>query len=157
MTAQDAAAARLPDVRARTLWTVTGAAAGGAVALPVAVVLTLLGGSGWVLGLLVLAVVAVPTALFGRALWARRTWRLGRDALEVRRGLVVQRMSAVPYHRIQQIDVERGPLERLVGLSQLVVRTAAATTDATVIGLAPEDADRLRAELLDRADVDDTV
>ena len=145
----------LPDPKARTLWTATGAAAGAAIALPVAVVLFLLG--AWWLGLLMVLAVSGAGALFGRALWARRTWRLGPEAVEIRRGLVIQRSSFIPYHRIQQIDVARGPLERLVGLAQLVMRTAAATTDATVIGLTPAAAERLRTELLERADVDDTV
>lgn len=137
------------------MWTATGAAAGAAAALPVAVALFLLG--GWWLGLSVVLTIAVAAALFGRALWARRTWELGLEALEIRRGLVIQRSSFIPYHRIQQIDIARGPLERLVGLAQLVVRTAAATTDATVVGLTPAAAEGLRTELLERADVDETV
>jgi membrane protein YdbS with pleckstrin-like domain len=53
--------------------------------------------------------------------------------------------------------VERGPIERVLGLSQLVVRTAAATTDASLYGLAPDVADELRDRLLDLAGVDDLV
>ena len=95
--------------------------------------------------------------LFGRAVWRRRTWALAPRALELHRGLVVQRGTSIPYERIQQIDVERGPIERMFGLSQLVVRTAAATTDANLYGLAPADADRLRQRLLDLAGIDDLV
>ncbi len=70
---------------------------------------------------------------------------------------MVHRATSIPYERIQQIDVERGPLERMFGLSQLVVRTAAATTDANLYGLSPGDADDLRQQLLDLAGIDDLV
>ena len=94
---------------------------------------------------------------FGRAAWRRRTWPLGTTALELRRGVLVERAAWIPYDRIQQIDLERGPIERAVGLSQLVVRTAAATTDGSLYGLAPDDAQRIRTRLLELAGVDDAV
>ena len=45
----------------------------------------------------------------------------------------------------------------MFGISQLVVRTAAATTDANLYGLVAGDADRLRQQLLDLAGIDDLV
>jgi len=148
-------APHLPDPRARTLWAALGATAGG-------VVTAALGALAVVAGAWPLAVGLVPTGalaggLFGRAAWRRRTWALAPRALELHRGVVVHRATSIPYERIQQIDVERGPIERVVGLSQLVVRTAAATTDANLYGLAPGDADRLRQQLLDLAGIDDVV
>lgn len=89
--------------------------------------------------------------------WTRWTWSAWDDALELNHGVVSRHESLVPYHRIQQIDVERDPLERLVGLSSLVLRTAAATTDAKLPGIAAEHADLLRHELLHRAGIDDAV
>jgi membrane protein YdbS with pleckstrin-like domain len=110
----------------------------------------------WPLAVVVLPAVAVG-AWFGRAAWRRRTWSLGPRALELHRGVLTHRATSVPYERIQQIDVERGPLERMFGISQLVVRTAAATTDADLYGLSPADADHLRQQLLDLAGIDDIV
>jgi membrane protein YdbS with pleckstrin-like domain len=144
----------LPDPRARTLWSLTGATVGfvvGSLAVVLAATVEL-----WPLALVVIPTVAVGV-LFGRAAWRRRTWALLPRALELHRGVVVQRATSIPYERIQQIDVERGPLERMFGISQLVVRTAAATTDANLYGLAPQDADRLRQHLLDLAGIDDVV
>ncbi len=90
---------------------------------------------------------------------AHRRWRfeLTEDALELRHGLVVHVHSAIPYHRVQHIDVQRGPVERLLGLSRLVVHTAAATSDAELPGLDAARADALRAALLTRAGVGDAV
>ena len=153
-TAPTDGTAHLPDPRARTLWALTGAAVGallGGLVVALAVVVEV-----WPVAVVIVPAIAAG-ALFGRAAWRRRSWALAPRALELQRGVVVHRASSIPYERIQQIDVERGPIERMFGLSQLVVRTAAATTDANVYGLAPEDADRLRQELLDLAGIDDVV
>jgi uncharacterized protein len=147
-------APHLPDPRARTLWGLTGAFVGGLVGLLLAALAV--AAQVWPVAIVVLPAV-VGGAVFGRAAWLRRTWALAPRALEIHRGVVVQRATSIPYERIQQIDVERGPLERMFGLSQLVVRTAAATTDANLYGLAPADADRLRQQLLDLAGIDDLV
>jgi membrane protein YdbS with pleckstrin-like domain len=149
----------LPDPRARTLWaTSAGLVCGLIGALPGVLALASGGGGGAVALLLAGAALGVTGGvLFGRAAWRRRAWLLGDTALELRRGVVVARVAWIPYDRIQQIDLERGPIERAAGLSQLVVRTAAATTDGTLHGLAPDDAQRIRSRLLELAGVDDAV
>jgi len=81
----------------------------------------------------------------------RWRWRLGKLALELRSGILVHQQQAVPYFRIQQIDVVRGPIERLLGLSTLQVTTASASGSALLPGLAAGDAPTVRAELLRRA------
>src|SRR3954469_20759291 len=69
------------------------------------------------------------------------------DDLLVRRGLLVRRLSVVPYGRMQFIDVTAGPLERSFSLATLRLHTAAAETDARIPGLASEEAARLRDRL----------
>jgi len=118
---------------------VTGRTALAAVAVAVALVISLIGVS--IVGLR----------------WRSWTWSAWDDALELQHGVLTRHASVVPYHRIQQIDVHRGPLQRLLGVSRLVLRTAAATTDATIPGLGEVEADHLRYELLKRAGVDDAV
>ena len=148
-------APHLPDPRARSLWAALGAVAGAVIAALFSA-LAVVGGV-WPAALVLLAAGIAAGSLFGRAAWRRRTWALAPKALELRHGVVVNRATTIPFERIQQIDLERGPLERMFGLSQLVVRTAAATTDATLYGLSPEDADGLRQRLLDLAGIDDLV
>ena len=147
--------AHLPDPRARTLWAATGAVVGALIAALMGAGAVV--GGAWPAALVVLPAGIVGGAMFGRAAWRRRTWALAPRALELQHGVVVHRATSIPYERIQQIDVERGPSERMVGLSQLVVRTAAATTDASLYGLSPGDADVLRQRLLDLAGIDDLV
>jgi hypothetical protein len=69
-----------------------------------------------------------------------------RDLL-VRHGLLIRRLSIVPYARMQFVDVTAGPLERAFGLATVQLHTAAAASDARVPGLAPAEASRLRDRL----------
>jgi uncharacterized protein len=67
--------------------------------------------------------------------------------LLVRHGLLVRRLSIVPYARMQFVDVTAGPLERAFNLATVQLHTAAAATDAKVPGLRPAEAARLRDRL----------
>ncbi|MET8149018.1 PH domain-containing protein [Actinoplanes sp. NPDC049668] len=67
--------------------------------------------------------------------------------LLVRHGLVIRRLSIVPYARMQFVDVTAGPLERAFKLATVQLHTAAAASDARIPGLAPEEASRLRDRL----------
>jgi uncharacterized protein len=67
--------------------------------------------------------------------------------LLVRHGLLVRRLSIVPYARMQFVDVSAGPLERVFDLATVQLHTAAAASDARVPGLRPAEASRLRDRL----------
>lgn len=69
------------------------------------------------------------------------------DDLLVRRGVLVRRLSLVPYGRMQFVDVSAGPFERAFGLATLRLHTAAAASDARVPGLPRAEAERLRDQL----------
>lgn len=99
---------------------------------------------------------AIAIALLGsvHAVLRYRVWRfaLEDDALYLERGVITRVETAVPYVRVQHIDTHRGPVERLVGLSSVVVYTAGSRgADVTVPGLAPDRARRLRDRLRDLA------
>ncbi|MDY7086345.1 MAG: PH domain-containing protein [Actinomycetota bacterium] len=67
--------------------------------------------------------------------------------LLVRHGLLIRRLSIVPYARMQFVDVTAGPLERAFGLATVQLHTAAAASDARIPGLPPAEAARLRDRL----------
>jgi membrane protein YdbS with pleckstrin-like domain len=69
------------------------------------------------------------------------------DDLLVRHGLMVRRLSIVPYARMQFVDVSAGPLERMFGLATVELHTAAAASDARIPGLEAAEAARLRDRL----------
>jgi uncharacterized protein len=104
------------------------------------------------------AIVAIGCSILWAHLeWSRWSWTIFDDAIELRNGVVSRRASLVPFHRIQQIDLHRDPLERMLGLSSLVLRTAAATSDARIPGIDAGHAEGLRHQLLARAGIDDAV
>jgi hypothetical protein len=78
-----------------------------------------------------------------------RAWGYAERAedLLVRRGVMVRRLSVVPYGRMQFVDVVAGPLERRWGLATVRLHTAAAASDARVPGLPAAEAERLRDRL----------
>jgi membrane protein YdbS with pleckstrin-like domain len=78
-----------------------------------------------------------------------RAWRYQErhEDLIVARGVMVQRLSVVPYGRMQFVEVTAGPVERLFGLSTVKLHTAAAASDARIPGLERGEAARLRDRL----------
>ncbi|RKT31893.1 hypothetical protein DEU34_2973 [Microbacterium sp. AG1240] len=79
-------------------------------------------------------------------------YQLRRDDLVFRRGILWQRMVAVPYGRMQLIDITHGPLDRGFGIAQLKLVTAAASTGVTIPGLTQKAAESLRDTLVDVAE-----
>jgi membrane protein YdbS with pleckstrin-like domain len=94
--------------------------------------------------------VAAVAAWAWRALGRNwRSWRYAEraDDLLIEHGVLWHRLTVVPYGRMQLVEVGSGPLERRYGLARLQLHTAAATTDATIPGLSPQEAERLRDRL----------
>lgn len=75
-------------------------------------------------------------------------YQLRDDDLLFRRGILFQRFVAVPYGRMQLVDINRGPVSRMLNLSELRFVTAAASTGVTVPGLREADAVALRDKLV---------
>lgn len=100
-----------------------------------------------VLAVVVLAVGAVGVGVLLRRRY--RSWGYAEraDDLLVRRGVMVQRLTVVPYGRMQFVDVTAGPVDRSFKLATVQLHTAAAATDAKIPGLERAEADRLRDRL----------
>lgn len=77
---------------------------------------------------------------------------LREDDLLFRRGIMFERVIAVPYGRLQLVDVTRGPLLRALGLATLKFVTASAATGVNLPGLLEADAEALRDRLVDLAE-----
>lgn len=112
-----------------------------------ALLLGLTAGPGWAAW----ALVPAAAAVWGWGALARnwRSWQYAEraDDLLISRGVLWRELTVVPYGRMQLVEVTSGPLERRYGLARLQLHTAAATTDATIPGLAPDEAERLRDRL----------
>jgi hypothetical protein len=99
------------------------------------------------------AAVAVAAAGALVALWfvrrRVRAWSYTErdEDLIVARGVLVRRLSVVPYGRMQFVDVTAGPVERAFRLATVKLHTAAAASDARIPGLERDEAARLRDRL----------
>ncbi len=99
--------------------------------------------------------------------WARLSWRFWRyqlieDSYRSERGVIFKRYVSIPYERIQNVDIYRGILDRILGLSDLQIHTAgygAAGRGGTrgfgsegrLPGLSMKEAEKIRDELIKRA------
>jgi uncharacterized protein len=139
---------RQPSPRLRTLRRVEVAAATLVAALAAGVLAAVAAGA---IAGVAAAAVAVAAGAAADVLVQRRVrawaYREREDDLLVRRGLLVRRLSVVPYGRMQFVDVTAGPLERSFGLATVRLHTAAAATDARIPGLDKDEAARLRDQL----------
>lgn len=77
---------------------------------------------------------------------------LREDDLLFRRGIMFERVIAVPYGRLQLVDVTRGPLLRALGLATLKFVTASVATGVNLPGLPVAEAEALRDHLVELAE-----
>src|SRR4051812_42781535 len=117
------------------------------------VVLVILGVPAWLL--------LAELVLFLVTAWA--WWLVGRqvaaigyaerdDDLLVRHGILIRELVVVPYGRMQYVDVEAGPIDRRFRIARVQLHTASPGTDASISGLPPEEAARLRDRLARRGE-----
>jgi membrane protein YdbS with pleckstrin-like domain len=84
-------------------------------------------------GTIVLALIALVWVHLRYRIWS---YRVREDALYLERGVVTTVKTVAPHVRIQHVDTQRGPLERALGLSTLVVYTAGSRgADVAIPGL----------------------
>lgn len=123
--------------------------------LPVLVGVLFIGSDGqghtWALVGLAIAVGA------GLLRWFTTTYQVTPTHVRVRRGLLRRRELSVPRDRIRSVELTSHPMQRVLGLSRVVIGTGRSDHDndgMTLDALSTADAARLRRELLYRSTVD---
>ncbi|MEU5405786.1 PH domain-containing protein [Nocardia asteroides] len=116
-----------PSAKAKLLWALENAIA-------VAVLCVLLGvwyavdaqHRGWQLVAGVVIVVLAALGVLVVPLWryAVHRWEVTDEAVYTRVGWLDQESRVAPISRVQTVDTERGPLERMLGLATVTVTTA---------------------------------
>lgn len=146
--------------RVLRLWRIRLGLAAAVVVVPAAVVVGL-GLETWAAAPVALVVLGGPTAAivagWTALVWRSWRFRVGEDALEIHHGVITRQASTIPYHRVQHIDIEAGPLERKLRLCSLVLRTASASSDSAVPGIDATQAEALRQRILARAGAGDAT
>ncbi len=101
----------------------------------------------------------VPALIILSFVWAKLTvhfyrYELTEAGFRKELGVIYKNYITIPYDRIQNVDINRGIIDRLLGLSTLMVYTAgtaSAIGEGTLPGLSREVAEQLRDELIARA------
>ena len=97
-------------------------------------------------GVVLVAVLIVIWVLVGRRY---RSWgyALRDDDLVLRRGVMLRRLTIVPFGRLQFVDVAQGPLDRFWNVANVQLHTAAAASDARIPLVTEDEAAALRDRL----------
>lgn len=74
------------------------------------------------------------------------------DDLLVRRGIMFRSLVVVPYGRMQYVDVNAGPIARKFQIASVQLHTASSATSASIEGLPPHEAARLRDRMASRGE-----
>jgi membrane protein YdbS with pleckstrin-like domain len=82
---------------------------------------------------------------YPRAAFSGWSYRISKEEIKIRSGVVFQKEVHVPMDRVQHVDVERGPIERQFGLARLILFTAGTkAAQQEIPGLDHEQAKALR-------------
>lgn len=139
------------DRKIRSLWIATSALTGLVAGILLGALVYLALEIAWpaVPAVVLLVVVAVVYSHYRYRNWL---FEVHDDHLEIEYGVVRKVSVVVPYVRVQHIDTNRGPLERLLGLATLRVYTAGSEgADLGIPGLARARAEGMQAELKEKA------
>jgi membrane protein YdbS with pleckstrin-like domain len=103
----------------------------------------------WLLPLagLVAGTLAVPALR-----WSRWRWDVAGEGIDIRHGTLTIRRTLVPWVRVQHVDTRRALLEQALGLSTVVVHTAAGSH--TIPMLSSGEAETLRDRIAELARTD---
>ena len=119
------------------------------VAAALVVLLVVLGAPLWLPVLVVLVVAAAAAWAWVLVTRNARWWGYAErdDDLYIKHGALYRRLVAVPYGRMQYVDVTAGPLEQAYGIATVHLHTASPHTSARIPGLPRDEAARLRDRL----------
>ena len=111
------------------------------------------GVNGWLIAFMIFILIIVGY------IWARLSYNayyyeISSDALKIEKGVIWKKYISIPYERIQNVDIYRGLAARILKLSDLQIQTAGyggfIQTEGKLPGLLPEDAERIREDLVKR-------
>ncbi|HEV2747466.1 MAG TPA: PH domain-containing protein [Allosphingosinicella sp.] len=80
--------------------------------------------------------------------WRRFRYGIGERDLVIESGILSRTRRSIPFNRIQDVDIERGPLARLFGLAKLRIETGGSGSDEGMLdSVTLAEAERLRDAL----------
>jgi putative membrane protein len=103
-------------------------------------------------GVVVLAVVGLAVLVAWEVAYYRRfDYELTPESLDIRSGVFSRREREIPLRRVQNVDVTRSFIARLLGIAEVDVETAGGgSTEANLRFVGREEAERLQTEVRER-------
>ncbi len=109
--------------------------------------------------LAVLIVSLVVSSIWGKLLYKSYSYEMSKTSLNVKWGVVRKHSATIPYQRIQNIDINRGIMARILGLSEVWIQTAGFSaglnqfgalrfSEGIIPGLDIKEAEKMRSSLL---------
>jgi membrane protein YdbS with pleckstrin-like domain len=147
-----------PSRKAPLVWAIGAAIPWALLAVAQVVWFVLDGRLGWLHAVAaVVTLLGIATFVVVVPLWRYRVhrWEVGAQAVYTRAGWLVQEHRIAPISRVQTVDTQRGPLDRLFGLANVTVTTASSAGAVRIVALDSEVADRVVAQLTDVAAIGD--
>lgn len=109
----------------------------------------------------IVLIIPVGAAICAKLIYRFWRYELAEHGFRKESGVIWKRYVTIPYERIQNVDIHRGILARLFGLSDLNIQTAGSSwgggtwgmqySEGRLPGLSKEEAEQLRDELIRRA------
>lgn len=113
----------------------------------------------WPLALIALIIIVLAFS----AVWAKLSYNfykyeLSTSGFKKEEGVIWKKYVTIPYDRIQNVDIYRGPVARLLGLSDLQIQTAGYSfnnkntrnSEGRLFGIEKTEAEHIRNELVNR-------
>lgn len=106
------------------------------------------------LTIIVVTILASLTLPYPLALLSYQNYRyqLQDDQIVIERGIIWKRHVSIPYSRVQNLDIIRGPIARWLGLADIQIQTAGISGALLVEGrlpaISPQEAENVRNEIL---------
>jgi putative membrane protein len=108
----------------------------------------LMSDTGW---LYVVPIAAAGVAFIGLVewlRWSRFSYGVGAREIVIESGILSRNRRSIPFDRVQDVGIERGPLHRLFGLAKVRIETGGSAKDEGVLdSVTTAEADRLRAAI----------
>jgi putative membrane protein len=108
------------------------------------------------IGFLIIAVVFIlalgTTLLVSYVYYKRFLWEITESEINIRSGIIFKKQVQIPFQRVQSIDFNANPIERILGIVRLKIETAGGAQNRGVMipSLKLAQAEALRAEVFAR-------
>ncbi len=107
---------------------------------------------GLILFVLFAAAVIILAEVYARMAYNRWFYEFTQTNLKIEQGVIFKRYSNVPYQRVQNVDIHRGILARMLGFSSVMIQTAgfsgAGRAEGYIPAVSPEGAEKIRDFLM---------